>query len=74
MAPKIDPGGVRRPLACQVGAQRLPKWLPEASGRPKTKFERGRGAPRAIFSKFEAQMGWSGGRAVSPEGGDYRGG
>ena len=32
MAPKIDAGGLRRPLRSQVGAQRLRKSLPEAAG------------------------------------------
>ena len=30
--PKINPGGLRNPLACEVGARRVPTSLPEASG------------------------------------------
>ena len=41
MAPKIDPGGLRRPLRSQVGAQRLRKSLPEGP----------RAAGTAIFAK-----------------------
>ena len=50
MAPKIDPGGLRRPLRSQVGAQRLRKSLPEGP----------RAAGTAIFAKnldFEAPGG-----------------
>ena len=38
MAPKIDPGGLRRPLRSQVGAQRLQKSLPEPAGSSKNQF------------------------------------
>ena len=41
MGPKIDPGGLRRPLRSQVGAQRLRKSLPEGP----------RAARTAIFAK-----------------------
>ena len=38
MAPKIDPGGLRRPLRSQVGAQRLQNSLSEAAGSSKNQF------------------------------------
>ena len=44
MAPKINPGGLRRPLRSQVGAQRLRKRPPGAQknnfGDPKRRQER----------------------------------
>ena len=45
MAPKINPGGLRRPLRSQVGAQRLQKSLPEAAGSSKNKFWNHLGRP-----------------------------
>ena len=50
--PKINPGGLRNPLACQVGARRLPKSLPEASGSEKNNFRRGQEAPKTILDDF----------------------
>ena len=52
MGPKIDPGGLRRPLRSQVGAQRLRKSLPEAAGSSKKQFWRAQEAPGAIFERF----------------------
>ena len=52
MAPKIDAGGLRRPLRSQVGAQRLRKSLPAAAGSSKKQFWRPEEAPGAIFERF----------------------
>ena len=56
MAPKIDPGGLRRPLPSQVGAQRLRKSLPETDGSSKRQVWRPRGAPGAIFEIFSGNL------------------
>ena len=50
--PKIDPGGLRRPLASQLGAWSLPKLLPEPSGASKKLYDRARGRPGAPLEPF----------------------
>jgi hypothetical protein len=44
MAPKIDPGGCRRPLGHQVGRKMVPKVAWVTPGRPKRRFGRMSGA------------------------------
>ena len=46
MPPQVDPGGLRRPLASQLGAQSLPKLLPEPSGASKKPGYHGTGSAR----------------------------
>ena len=66
MAPKIDPGGLRRPLASQLGAWSLPKLLPEPSGASKKFYDRARGRPGAppvpFFIEKKTWLSWNGKR------------
>ena len=50
--PKFDPGGLRRPLASQLGAWSLPKLLPEPSGASKKLYDRAWGRPGAPLEPF----------------------
>ena len=60
--PNIDPGGLRRPLASQLGAWSLPKLLPEPSGASKKFYDRARGCPGAPLEPFfiEKKPGYHG--------------
>ena len=64
--PKIDPGGLRRPLASQLGAWSLPKLLPEPSGASKKLYDRARGRPGAPLEPFfiekKTWLSWNGKR------------
>ena len=50
MPPKINPGGLRNLLACQVGARRLLKSLAELPRKVQTHFHRGQSVAGAIFT------------------------
>ena len=61
MAPKINPGGFRRPLRSQVGAQRLQKSLPEPAGSSKKQFWSDLGRQRGDdFPGVRLRTAWAG--------------